>query len=76
MIEGLIGVLVLAFLTLIFGIIKDYILVIIPQIILIGIVIYLLVRVRVKISRAEKEKLKAHIDELEKKIGALGKKEK
>lgn len=76
MIEGLIGVLILAFLTLIFGIIQDSLLVIIPQIILIGIVVYLLVRVRVKISRAEKEKLREHIEDLEKKIGSLGKKEK
>ena len=53
MIEGLISVLVLAFLTLIFGIIKDLLIIIIPQIVLILVVIFLLVRVRVKISKAE-----------------------
>jgi len=71
MVEGLIGVLILAFMTLIFGIIKDLMLFIIPQIIIIVIVIYLLVRVRVKIAKAEKEKLRAKIEELEKKIGSL-----
>jgi hypothetical protein len=71
MVEGLISVLILAFLTLIFGIIKNSMLIIIPQIILLGIVVYLLVRVRVKISKAEKEKLRAHIDDLEEKIGSL-----
>lgn len=72
MIEGLVSVLVLAFLTLIFGIIKDLLIIIIPQIVLILVVIFLLVRVRVKISRAEKEKLRAKIDELEDKIGTIG----
>jgi len=42
---------------------------------LICIVVYLLVRVRVKISKAEKEKLREKIDELEKKISTIGKKE-
>ena len=72
MIEGLVSVLILAFLTLIFGVIKDLLIVIIPQIILILVVIFLLVRVRVKISKAEKEKLKTKIDELEAKIGTIG----
>ncbi len=71
MVEGLIGVLILAFWTLIFGLIKDLMLIIIPQIILICVIIYLLVRVRVKIAKAEKEKLRAKIDELEEKIGSL-----
>jgi len=71
MIEGLVSVLVLAFLTLIFGIIKDLLIVIIPQIVMILVVIFLLVRVRVKISKAEKEKLRAKIDELEDKIGTI-----
>ena len=75
MIEGLVSVLVLAFLTLIFGIIKDWLIIIIPQIVLILVVIYLLVRVRVKISRAEKEKLRAKIDELKDKIGTIGAKQ-
>ena len=75
MIEGLISVLVLAFITLIFGIIKDLLIIIIPQIVLILVVIFLLVRVRVKISKAEKEKLRAKIDELESKIGTIGAKQ-
>jgi hypothetical protein len=75
MIEGLVSVLVLAFLTLIFGIIKDQLLVIIPQIVMILVIIFLLVRVRVKISKAEKEKLRAKIDELEDKIGTIGTKQ-
>ena len=75
MVEGLISVLVLAFLTLIFGIIKDLVIIIIPQIVLILVVIFLLVRVRVKISKAEKEKLRAKIDELEDKIGTIGAKQ-
>jgi len=74
MVEGLISVLILSFLTLVFGLLKDLMIIIIPQVILIGVVIYLLVRVRVKISKAEKEKLRAKIDDLEKKIGGLGKK--
>ncbi len=73
MIEGLIGVLILSFLTLIFGILQKPLLIIIPQIILIAVVIYLLIRVRVKVSKAEKEKLRAKIEELEKKIGSLAK---
>jgi len=73
MIEGLISVLILAFITLIFGIIQNSQPIIIIQIILILIVIYLLVRVRVKISRAEKEKLRSKIEQLEKKIESIGK---
>lgn len=75
MVEGLIGVLVLSFVTLIVGIIIKSTWIIIPQMALIGIVIYLLVRVRVKISRAEKEKLRTKIGELEHKIESIGKKE-
>ncbi|HEC78152.1 MAG TPA: hypothetical protein ENI34_03295 [candidate division WOR-3 bacterium] len=75
MVEGLVGVLILAFLTLIIGIILKSMWVVIPQILLICIVVYLLVRVRVKISKAEKEKLREKIDELEKKISTIGKKE-
>jgi hypothetical protein len=74
MVEGLISVLILSFLTLVFGLLKDLMIIIIPQVILIGVVIYLLVRVRVKISKAEKEKLGAKIEDLEKKIEGLGKK--
>ena len=74
MVEGLISVLILSFLTLVFGLLKDLMIIIIPQVILIGVVIYLLVRVRVKISKAEKEKLRAKIGDLEKKIEGLGKK--
>lgn len=75
MIEGLVVVLVLAFLTLIFGIMKDLLIVIIPQVVMILVVIFLLVRVRVKISKAEKEKLRAKIEELEDKIGTIGAKQ-
>ncbi|MGB7055422.1 MAG: hypothetical protein WBE28_08900 [bacterium] len=71
MIEGLVSVLVLSFITLIFGIIGGLLQVIIPQIILLGVIIYLLIRVRVKIARAEKEKLKYKIDELEEKIKTM-----
>lgn len=74
MVEGLIGVLVFAFLTLIVGIVLKSMWVIIPQIVLIIVVIYLLVRVRVKISKAEKEKLREKIEELEKKISSLAQK--
>ena len=74
MVEGLIGVLFLSFLTLIFGIILKSTLVIIPQIVLVLVVVFLLIRVRVKISKAEKEKLREKIEELEKKIESLGKK--
>lgn len=71
MIEGLISVLILAFVTLIFGIAGGHIQVIIPQVILLGVIIYLLIRVRVKIARAEKEKLRHKIDELEEKIKTM-----
>jgi hypothetical protein len=71
MIEGLVSVLILSFITLVFGIISGLLQVIIPQIILLGVIIYLLIRVRVKIARAEKEKLKYKIDELEKKIKTM-----
>lgn len=76
MVEGLIGVLILAFLTLIFGLVKlTFWWVVVPQIALVCIVVFLLVRVRVKIARAEKEKLRAKIDELENKIETIGHKE-
>lgn len=74
MIEGLIGVLVFAFITLIVGIVIKSWWVMIPQIAILVVVVYLLVRVRVKISKAEKEKLRAKIDELEDKIGSLAQK--
>ena len=72
MVEGLIGVLVLAFFTLIMGIAKvTWWWVMGPQIAVVVIVVYLLVRVRVKIARAEKEKMMAKIDQLEKKISSM-----
>ena len=71
MIEGLVSVLILSFLTLIFGIIGGLLEIIIPQIILLGVIIYLLIRVRVKIARGEKEKLRYKIDELESKIKTM-----
>lgn len=73
MIEGLIAVLILGFLTLIFGIIGGYLQIIIPQAILLAVIIYLLIRVRVKIARAEKEKLRSRIDLLEDKIKTMTK---
>jgi|UniRef100_A0A7V3VTN8 uncharacterized membrane protein len=71
MVEVLVVILILSFLTLIFSITQKLLPVNIFQTILIILVIYLLVRVRVKISRAEKEKLRARIEELEKKIESL-----
>lgn len=71
MIEGLIAVLILGFLTLIFGIIGGFLQIIIPQAILLAVIIYLLIRVRVKIARAEKEKLRSRIDQLEDKIKTM-----
>jgi hypothetical protein len=71
MIEGLVSVLILSFLTLIFGIAKGLLEIMIPQIILLGIIVYLLIRVRVKIARAEKEKLRYKIEELEGKIKTM-----
>jgi uncharacterized membrane protein YfcA len=71
MIEGLILLLILGLVTLVFGIIGGFLQIIIPQVILLGIVIYLLIRVRTKIARREKEKLRYKIDELEQKIRAM-----
>ncbi len=71
MVEGLVAVLILAFLSLIFSIIQKSGLITVPQVILIMVVVYLLIRVRVKISKAEKEKLRKKIEELEKKIEGL-----
>jgi hypothetical protein len=72
-IEGLMAVLILGFLTLIFGIIGGFLQIIIPQAILLAVIIYLLIRVRVKIARAEKEKLRSRIDQLEDKIKTMTK---
>lgn len=69
--EGLGLVLVLSFVTLVFGVIGGFFQVIIPQILLLCVIVYLLIRVRVKIAKAEKEKLRNRIDELEGKIRAL-----
>jgi membrane protein implicated in regulation of membrane protease activity len=74
MVEGLIGVLIFSFITLIVGIVIKSWWVMIPQIIIIAVVVFLLVRVRVKVSKAEKEKLRAKIDELEGKIESLAQK--
>jgi membrane protein implicated in regulation of membrane protease activity len=70
-VEGLGLVVILAFMTLIFGVIGGYFQIIIPQILLLAVVVYLLIRVRVKIAKAEKEKLRTRIDELEDKIKTL-----
>ena len=71
MVEGLGLVVILSFITLVFGVIRGYIQIIIPQILLLVVVVYLLIRVRVKIAKAEKEKLRTRIDELEGKIKKL-----
>ncbi len=71
MVEGLGLVVILAFVTLVFGVIRGYFQIIIPQILLLAVVVYLLIRVRVKIAKAEKEKLRTRIDELEDKIKTL-----
>ena len=73
MIEGLVVVLILSFLTLIFGIVTKSLIIIVPQAALVVIIIYLLIRVRVKISKREKEKLRAKIEELEKKLEGISK---
>ena len=73
MIEGLISIFILGSVTLVFGIIGGFLQIIMPQVILLGIVIYLLIRVRVKIARGEKEKLRYKIEELEEKIEAVAK---
>jgi cell division protein FtsB len=70
-VEGLGLVVILSLITLVFGTIRGYIQIIVPQILLLAVVAYLLMRVRVKIARAEKEKLKTRIDELEGKIKKL-----
>ena len=76
MVEGLITVLVLSFIALIAALlVKAGWFVIIPQMLSALIVVYLLIRVRVKIAKAEKEKLRSKIDNLEQKIESLGKKE-
>lgn len=75
MAEILVIILILAFLSLIFSMLQKFVPVNIFQIAILLLTIYLLVRVRVKISRAEKEKLMTKIEELEKKIESLGKKE-
>lgn len=75
MIEGLIVVLVLSLVSVIISLIGRWgmpgILLIILQAVCAVISTYLLIRVRVKVSRAEKEKLKAKIDELEGKINSM-----
>ena len=61
----------IAFFTLIMGIVEESWWITGPQIVVVVIIVYLLVRVRVKIARAEKEKMIAKIDELEKKISSI-----
>ncbi|HEX7321005.1 MAG TPA: hypothetical protein VF399_11710 [bacterium] len=76
MVEGLITVLVLSFVALVIALIaKAGWFVVIPQLLSALVVVYLLIRVRVKIAKAEKEKLKSKIDELVQKIESLAKKE-
>ena len=73
MVEALVAVLVLSFLTLIFGIAGRSLQIIIPQVLLLCVVIYLLVRVRLKMARREKENLRKKIDDLEEKIKSFTK---
>jgi len=75
MVEGLMSLLIIGFITLILGIIYERMTIIVPQILIIVISLYLLVRVRVKIAKAEKEKLRTRIDQLERKITSFSKKE-
>lgn len=49
--------------------------VVVPQALSALVVVYLLIRVRVKIAKAEKERLRSKIDDLERKIESLAKKE-
>lgn len=75
MIEGLIVILFLSFVGLIIALVGNWGVLGVVLVILqaLGVITtgYLLVRVRVKISRAEKEKLKAKIEDLEKKINSV-----
>ena len=73
MVEALVAVLVLSFLTLIFGVAGRSLQIIIPQVLLLCVVIYLLVRVRLKLARREKENLRKKIDDLEEKIKSFTK---
>lgn len=75
MVEILIIIFALSFLSLIFSILQKFMPINIFQIVILLLIAYLLIRVRVKISRAEKEKLRAMIEELEQKIESLGKRE-
>uniref|UniRef100_A0A7C4TH96 Uncharacterized protein n=1 Tax=candidate division WOR-3 bacterium TaxID=2052148 RepID=A0A7C4TH96_UNCW3 len=71
MVECLIVILILSFFSLVIGVARNIPLIIVPQLGIILVVVYLLVRVRVKISKAEKEKLRKKIEELEAKIEGL-----
>jgi len=75
MIEGLIAILFISFVSLIITLLGKWgvwgVFVIVLQAISVLISAYLLIRVRVKISRAEKEILRAKIDELEGKITSM-----
>lgn len=67
--------LVLAFLSLLGSLVKGLnSLAIIGNLALAGVLIWLTIRVRVKMTRKEKENLRARIDELEKKIESITKK--
>lgn len=75
MAEGLIAVLIMSFITLVASLLFKYnLFVTIPSALSALIVTYLLIRVRVKMSRAEKEKLRAHIEELQQKIETMSRK--
>ncbi len=52
-----------------------YVLAIISNLVNLSLVIYLIIRVRIKMNRKEKENLKTKIEELEKKIESIIKKQ-
>jgi len=75
MVEGLVIILVCAFIGIIAAILtKISLFFIVLQVAIAAVSIYLLIRVRVKMSKAEKEKLRQKIEELEKKIDSFMKK--
>lgn len=75
MIEGLVVILFLSFVGLIIAIASHWhtmgLVIVIIESLVVLVTSYLLIRVRVKISHAEKEKLKAKINELEDKINSI-----
>lgn len=74
MIEGLVAILIVTFVAMVVGLItRINFSIVVLQMIGALITVYLLIRVRVKISKAEKENLRAKIEELQRKIETVGK---